>query len=96
MPELPEVEVSRLGITPHLKGQKVKAIHVRQPKLRWMVPESIQTLVGKEILDITRRANYLMIETKAGSAVVHLGMSGSLRVWDAFIEPGKTQHGGLA
>ncbi|GLQ74621.1 bifunctional DNA-formamidopyrimidine glycosylase/DNA-(apurinic or apyrimidinic site) lyase [Vibrio penaeicida] len=92
MPELPEVEVSRLGITPHLKGQKVKAIHVRQPKLRWMVPESIQTLVGKEILDITRRAKYLMIETKAGSAVVHLGMSGSLRVLDAFIEPGKHDH----
>ncbi|CCN37755.1 Formamidopyrimidine-DNA glycosylase [Vibrio nigripulchritudo SO65] len=92
MPELPEVEVSRLGITPHLKGQKVKAIHVRQPKLRWMVPDSLQSLVGEEIVDITRRAKYLMIETKAGSAVVHLGMSGSLRILDAMMEPGKHDH----
>ncbi len=92
MPELPEVEVSRLGITPHLKGQTVQAILVRQPKLRWMVPNSLQSLVGEEITSISRRAKYLMIETQVGSAVVHLGMSGSLRVLDAFIEPGKHDH----
>ena len=92
MPELPEVEVSRLGITPHLKGHTIKFITVRQPKLRWAVPDELQRLVGEKILSVSRRAKYLLIETTKGSAIVHLGMSGSLRVLDAFIEPNKHDH----
>ncbi|USD65144.1 bifunctional DNA-formamidopyrimidine glycosylase/DNA-(apurinic or apyrimidinic site) lyase [Vibrio sp. SCSIO 43136] len=92
MPELPEVEVSRLGITPHLQGHTIQSITVRQPKLRWAVPAELQKLVGEKILGISRRAKYLLIETEKGSAIVHLGMSGSLRVLDAFIEPNKHDH----
>jgi formamidopyrimidine-DNA glycosylase len=80
MPELPEVEVSRLGITPHLKNQAIDSIVVRQSKLRWDVPQILQQLQGEVIRDITRRAKYLFIELDSGSIVIHLGMSGSLRV----------------
>ncbi|WP_194090107.1 bifunctional DNA-formamidopyrimidine glycosylase/DNA-(apurinic or apyrimidinic site) lyase [Vibrio hibernica] len=92
MPELPEVEVSRMGITPHLLGQTIKTIQVRQPKLRWPVPEEILLLQGQRILTISRRAKYLIIETDQGCAIIHLGMSGNLRVLDSFIEPNKHDH----
>jgi len=92
MPELPEVEVSRMGISPHLTGQTIQSIVVRQPKLRWAVPQDLQTLVGEKVLTVSRRAKYLIIETKKGSAIVHLGMSGSLRVLDTVIEPNKHDH----
>ncbi|WP_095497720.1 bifunctional DNA-formamidopyrimidine glycosylase/DNA-(apurinic or apyrimidinic site) lyase [Paraferrimonas haliotis] len=80
MPELPEVEVTRLGVSPHLIGQSIEAIEVRQPQLRWPVSEQLQTLVGQVITSVSRRAKYLIIETAAGCAIVHLGMSGSLRI----------------
>lgn len=80
MPELPEVETSRRGIAPHIEGQVIAAIEVRQPKLRWPVPEQIQQCVGCEIISVRRRAKYLLLETTAGHIVIHLGMSGSLRV----------------
>ncbi|WP_413285401.1 bifunctional DNA-formamidopyrimidine glycosylase/DNA-(apurinic or apyrimidinic site) lyase [Vibrio sp. MA40-2] len=80
MPELPEVEVSRMGITPHLSGKTIKHIVIRQPKLRWMIPEELSQLSGQVILTIRRRAKYLLLKTEKGSIIVHLGMSGSLRV----------------
>ncbi|SON51040.1 bifunctional DNA-formamidopyrimidine glycosylase/DNA-(apurinic or apyrimidinic site) lyase [Vibrio tapetis] len=92
MPELPEVEVSRMGISPHLVGQTIESIVVRQPKLRWAVPEELQDLVGEKINSISRRAKYLLVETQKGSAMIHLGMSGSLRVLDTFIDAGKHDH----
>lgn len=92
MPELPEVEVSRMGITPHLVGQTIKAIHVRQPKLRWPIPEELQQLIGQKIAGVSRRAKYLLIETGSGSAIVHLGMSGSLRVLPMLESPDKHDH----
>lgn len=92
MPELPEVEVSRLGITPHLIGQTVAKLTFRTPKLRWDIPHELKKMEGQIIRNISRRAKYLLIETNVGSAIVHLGMSGSLRVLDADIAPAKHDH----
>lgn len=92
MPELPEVEVSRMGITPHLVGQTVQTLTFRTPKLRWDIPSELKNLQGQVIRSIRRRAKYLVIETEAGCAIVHLGMSGSLRVLDAEIAPSKHDH----
>ncbi|WP_419205136.1 bifunctional DNA-formamidopyrimidine glycosylase/DNA-(apurinic or apyrimidinic site) lyase [Photobacterium leiognathi] len=80
MPELPEVEVSRMGISPHVIDQTVKEIIIRNPRLRWPIPEAIKAIEGQVIRGVTRRAKYLLLETDAGYAIVHLGMSGSLRV----------------
>ncbi len=92
MPELPEVETSRLGITPHLQGQTIKAIVVRTDKLRWPIPQELQKLVGQRVQSIRRRAKYLMIDTPEGSAIIHLGMSGSLRVLDEEVPSAKHDH----
>ena len=92
MPELPEVEVSRMGISPHVTNQTVTKIIVRNPKLRWPVPEEISQIEGQVIRRVTRRAKYLMLETDAGYAIVHLGMSGSLRVLPSDIPPEKHDH----
>lgn len=92
MPELPEVEVSRMGIAPHVTNQTVTRIIVRNAKLRWPVPEEISQIEGQVIRRVTRRAKYLMLETDAGYAIVHLGMSGSLRVLPAGIPPEKHDH----
>lgn len=92
MPELPEVEVSRLGISPHLVGQTIAAVTWRCEKLRWPIPHQLIQLEGQKIVAISRRAKYLFIETKAGSAIIHLGMSGALRVLDADFPAGKHDH----
>ena len=82
MPELPEVEVSRLGISPHMLGQHITKIQIRQPQLRWPVPADILLAEGKTVTAVRRRAKYLFIDTDAGSIVLHLGMSGKLCVVD--------------
>ncbi|MDN4503019.1 bifunctional DNA-formamidopyrimidine glycosylase/DNA-(apurinic or apyrimidinic site) lyase [Alteromonadaceae bacterium BrNp21-10] len=92
MPELPEVEVSRLGISPHLINQCIKSIIVRQKQLRWPIPDEIQQAVGLEVIDVRRRAKYLMIDTEAGSIILHLGMSGKLRVIESSNAPQKHDH----
>ncbi|KKA44686.1 MULTISPECIES: bifunctional DNA-formamidopyrimidine glycosylase/DNA-(apurinic or apyrimidinic site) lyase [unclassified Salinivibrio] len=92
MPELPEVEVSRLGIMPYVEGQTVTEITIRQPKLRWPIPETLQQLKGQVIRRVTRRAKYLLLETDVGTAIVHLGMSGSLRVLPTSLAPEKHDH----
>ncbi|WP_218748671.1 bifunctional DNA-formamidopyrimidine glycosylase/DNA-(apurinic or apyrimidinic site) lyase, partial [Vibrio parahaemolyticus] len=92
MPELPEVEVSRMGISPHMVGQTIKAFVFRTPKLRWDIPQELKLLEGQVIRAIHRRAKYLLIETDAGTAIVHLGMSGSLRVLDADFPAAKHDH----
>jgi len=81
MPELPEVEVSRQGIEPGLVGQTISEIVVRTAKLRWAVPEAIQQTHGLIIRSVTRRAKYLFTNTDAGSVILHLGMTGFLRVF---------------
>ena len=80
MPELPEVEVSRMGIEPHIKGKEIKKVIVRHPQLRWPIPEGVHRMEGQRVTAVTRRAKYLMIETAEGTGILHLGMSGKLRV----------------
>jgi formamidopyrimidine-DNA glycosylase len=81
MPELPEVETTRRGIAPHLIGHRVLAATLRRPDLRWPIPAAIsEELPGQRIAAVQRRAKYLLIEAESGSAILHLGMSGCLRV----------------
>ena len=81
MPELPEVETTRRGIAPYLIGQRVREVRVRVPRLRWPVPDTVASgLVGSTIHRVERRAKYLLIGNDNGDAILHLGMSGSLRV----------------
>jgi len=81
MPELPEVETTRLGIAPHIVGHKVLALTVRNGSLRWPVPGDLaEQLAGRTLKSITRRGKYLLFDFGTGTALWHLGMSGSLRV----------------
>ena len=81
MPELPEVETTRRGLAPHVEGRIVTDVTLRRPDLRWPIPDEIQErLPGQRIDAVRRRAKYLLLDTRAGSALLHLGMSGSLRV----------------
>ncbi|MGO4221398.1 bifunctional DNA-formamidopyrimidine glycosylase/DNA-(apurinic or apyrimidinic site) lyase [Lysobacter sp. TAF61] len=84
MPELPEVETTRRGLAPHVEGRRVVTATLRRPDLRWPIPDEIrQVLPGQRIDQVRRRAKYLLLDTTAGSALLHLGMSGSLRVLPA-------------
>lgn len=81
MPELPEVETTRRGVEPHVIGCRVVRVVVRNPRLRWRVPDKlIRELPGQTIQSVGRRGKYLLFTTLAGTMIVHLGMSGSLRV----------------
>ncbi|WP_374618764.1 bifunctional DNA-formamidopyrimidine glycosylase/DNA-(apurinic or apyrimidinic site) lyase [Pandoraea sp.] len=81
MPELPEVEVTRLGIAPHVAGTRVARIDVRNAALRWPVPDGLDTLLrGEMLVGVTRRGKYLLLEYAPGWLLVHLGMTGTLRV----------------
>ncbi len=81
MPELPEVETTRRGIAPHLKGAVITAAVVRQPRLRWPVPDRLNELLrGQRLVEVGRRAKYLLLEFETGVLIIHLGMSGSLRL----------------
>lgn len=79
MPELPEVETTRCGVKPHLEQQHITALVVRQPRLRWPVPDDLAALIeGRVINAVSRRGKYLLIELDNGAVMIHLGMSGSL------------------
>lgn len=82
MPELPEVETTRRGVAPWIEGVRVSGVDVRQPALRWPVPHSLaRELPGRRIVTARRRAKYLLFETEGNhTLMLHLGMSGSLRV----------------
>lgn len=81
MPELPEVETTRRGLAPHVEGRRVTGLTLRRGDLRWPIPPQVSTLLpGERITAVRRRAKYLLLDTAAGSALLHLGMSGSLRV----------------
>lgn len=80
MPELPEVETTKNGISPYLEGFIIEKIVVRQPKLRWMVSEELKQITQQKVTGLSRRAKYLIIHTEQGYIIGHLGMSGSLRI----------------
>ena len=93
MPELPEVETTCRGIAPHVKGHQVAEVVLRRRKLRYPVPLTLATdLPGQQILAVERRGKYLLLLTEIGTVMIHLGMSGSLRVVDADLKPEKHDH----
>src|SRR5688572_7530949 len=97
MPELPEVETTRRGLAPHLEGRRITGVTLRRPRLRWPIPPEIaRCLPGQRIDAVRRRAKYLLLDTAAGSALLHLGMSGSLRVLPATTPVGLHDHVDLA
>ncbi len=80
MPELPEVETTLRGVWPHLRNKRITEIIVRDARLRWPIPDDIHDLEGHIIETGRRRAKYLLFGTEAGTLLIHLGMSGSLRL----------------
>jgi formamidopyrimidine-DNA glycosylase len=93
MPELPEVETTLRGLAPHLTGQIVADIIIRNPQLRWPIPPNLPALLsGKTIRSLQRRAKYLLISFDHGTLILHLGMSGSLRILTATTPPDKHEH----
>ncbi|MGL5741350.1 MAG: bifunctional DNA-formamidopyrimidine glycosylase/DNA-(apurinic or apyrimidinic site) lyase [Legionella sp.] len=93
MPELPEVETTRQGIKPHLEGQIISKISVHNTKLRIPVPENFaKQCTNKKIIAVTRRAKYIMIQLSQGYILIHLGMSGHLRLVSANSPPEKHDH----
>lgn len=93
MPELPEVETTRCGILPHIEQQQVDSVQVRQRQLRWPISGTLQRdLIGERIQRVARRGKYLLLETRAGTVIIHLGMSGSLRIVSGDQPPGKHDH----
>lgn len=93
MPELPEVETTRRGITPHVTGKRVRDLVVRNHQLRWPVPRDLAPAVrGRKLLRVERRGKYLLLCFTHGTALWHLGMSGSLRVVQSADPVGKHDH----
>ena len=92
MPELPEVEVTRRGIAPHLVGRTIAEIKVREPRLRWPVPREVRELSGRKVRRLARRGKYLLLDCGDGHLIVHLGMSGSLRLAEPGAPAGKHDH----
>lgn len=93
MPELPEVEVTRRGVAPHLEGRVVSDVALRHSGLRWPFPEGLaECLRGQRICAAGRRGKYLLIGFDHGTLIVHLGMSGHLRILPIGTPPEKHDH----
>ncbi|MGS1005097.1 bifunctional DNA-formamidopyrimidine glycosylase/DNA-(apurinic or apyrimidinic site) lyase [Burkholderia glumae] len=93
MPELPEVEVTRRGIEPFVTGRRVRRVDVRTAMLRWPVPDNLAAaLEAREVLRVERRGKYLLFEVDAGWFIVHLGMTGTLRVLPGGEPPEARKH----
>lgn len=97
MPELPEVETTLRGIAPHIEGKAVSGVEIRQPSLRWPIPDHLaNTLAAQSLSHITRRGKYLLMHFETGTLLVHLGMSGSLRIAQAEEPPLYHDHVDIA
>jgi formamidopyrimidine-DNA glycosylase len=92
MPELPEVEVTRRVLEPRLAGRVISGVAVRQPRLRWPISAGVHALAGRTVRAVTRRGKYLLVDCGDGHLIMHLGMSGSLRVLAPGVPPGKHDH----
>lgn len=92
MPELPEVETTTRGLAPHISGQTVAHVNIYQPQLRWPIPKEVKQLEGQVSQQIERRAKYMLWHFDNGSVVMHLGMSGAMRVVSADTELKKHDH----
>lgn len=93
MPELPEVETSCRGIEPHCVGQLISKVTVRQRKLRWPIPADFEKQLINQLVDgVSRRGKYLLMQINGAQLMIHLGMSGSLRIVDESTLPAKHDH----
>jgi formamidopyrimidine-DNA glycosylase len=93
VPELPEVETTRRGIAPEIVGRVLVSVTVRQRKLRWPIPRELERdWPGQVIQALDRRAKYLLFKSPGGTALLHLGMSGSLRVLTRSQAPQSHDH----
>ncbi len=92
MPELPEVETTRRGISPHVIGRRIVSVDVRNPSLRIPVPDEVCALAQSTIVSVDRRAKYLLLRLDTGQLIIHLGMSGSLRISASNDPPRKHDH----
>ncbi|MBI5626143.1 MAG: bifunctional DNA-formamidopyrimidine glycosylase/DNA-(apurinic or apyrimidinic site) lyase [Nitrosomonadales bacterium] len=93
MPELPEVETTRRGLAAHLTGLTIADVVIRNARLRWPIPKNLPKLLrGKIILSLKRRAKYLLMDCGNGTLILHLGMTGSLRIMPANTPTGKHDH----
>ncbi len=93
MPELPEVETTRRGIAPALIGRRVIGVVVRDRRLRWPIPAHFEAAIERQVIRrVERRAKYILIGFDAGTLILHLGMSGSLRILDAQVSPRVHEH----
>ncbi len=93
MPELPEVEVTRRGIAPHVEGRMVTAVVLRRSGLRWPFPADLPALLqGRVVRSTARRGKYLLLRFDHGTLIIHLGMSGHLRVLPPGLAPQKHDH----
>jgi len=96
MPELPEVETSRRGISPHIIGTLITDVIIRQPQLRWKIPADLLAHIqNRKLINIDRRAKYLLLNFESGTLLIHLGMSGSLRICPLDSKPEKHDHAEL-
>ena len=93
MPELPEVETTMNGIRAYLEGKRIKELVVRERRLRWVVPDGLEVLVrGQKVSTVQRRGKYILLHFDRGGLIIHLGMSGSMRVLTRPEDPGKHDH----
>jgi formamidopyrimidine-DNA glycosylase len=92
MPELPEVETTRRGLSPLASGKTIESIVVRQPQLRWPIPTTIARLRDNRVIALDRRAKWLIWRLDHGHLLWHLGMSGSFRAWTSAPQPGPHDH----
>lgn len=93
MPELPEVVVTLKGLAPHITGKTVSNVVVRDSRLRWPIPQDLpETLAGNQLIDGRQRAKYLLFRFEHGHLMIHLGMSGNLRIVQAGTPAAKHDH----
>ena len=93
MPELPEVETTCRGIRPHIVGKNITNVIVRNNRLRWPVSDKLQQILSEtRILAVKRRAKYILLECQHGTLIIHLGMSGNLRICPIHLTPQKHDH----
>ena len=93
MPELPEVETTRRGISPHIIGKKITGITLRNASLRWPIPNDLnEKIQNKKVKSVERRGKYLLLAVANGHVIIHLGMSGSLRIMQNADAPQKHDH----
>lgn len=93
MPELPEVETTRQGIAPYIEHNTIIQVVIRESQLRWPITNKLdEKLSGQVIQSVCRRAKYLLLTTTNGTLLIHLGMSGRLRILSTFQQPEKHDH----